>query len=168
MAAATKKGPINNKSSLPSRTNNKSDFKKKAHEVEKSKEHLGKRTPIAARKAKAKMLEPSSAVFKDMVHELENGRENLDGADQGAPWLKPWYWWSWPVLPLGLEWYEQRHQTLGYATEMAVLFIQSAIYIGLIVMTRLARPSHSKLYYWHFDNSGLLFKVSPPKESFRR
>lgn len=31
----------------------------------------------------------------------------------GAAWLKPWYWWSWPVLPLGIQWHEQRRQTLG-------------------------------------------------------
>lgn len=31
----------------------------------------------------------------------------------GAPWLKPWYWWSWPVLPLGISWHHQRHRTLG-------------------------------------------------------
>lgn len=31
-----------------------------------------------------------------------------------APWLKPWYWWSWPVLPLGLSWHEQRRITLGW------------------------------------------------------
>jgi hypothetical protein len=30
-----------------------------------------------------------------------------------APWFKPWYWWSWPVLPLGLSWHEQRHENLG-------------------------------------------------------
>ncbi|EXB81862.1 hypothetical protein L484_015336 [Morus notabilis] len=57
---------------------------------------------------------PSMEVFKDIVEELENGRENSNGAEQefidlrwsvpcgpntvitlpGAPWLKPWYWWS--------------------------------------------------------------------------
>lgn len=28
-------------------------------------------------------LQPSETVFKDMIHELETGRENPDGADQG-------------------------------------------------------------------------------------
>ncbi|XP_010538417.1 PREDICTED: putative glucuronosyltransferase PGSIP7 isoform X2 [Tarenaya hassleriana] len=121
------------------------------------------------------VLRPSMDVFRDMIHELELGRHNPDGADQGflvsyfsdllgqplfhppsnrsdlldghfrlplgyqmdasyyylrlrwnvpcgpnsvitfpgAVWLKPWYWWSWPVLPLGLSWHEQRRQTLG-------------------------------------------------------
>ncbi|GKA80786.1 putative glucuronosyltransferase PGSIP8 isoform X2, partial [Tanacetum coccineum] len=29
------------------------------------------------------VLEPSSTVFKDMLHDLELGRDNSDGADQG-------------------------------------------------------------------------------------
>ncbi|KAK4787058.1 hypothetical protein SAY86_010891 [Trapa natans] len=65
----------------------------------------------------------------------------------GAPWLKPWYWWSWPVLPLGISWHERRRQTLGYGVEMPFVVIQSAFYLVMIVMTRLARPSFSKLCY---------------------
>ncbi|CAL9130695.1 putative glucuronosyltransferase PGSIP8 [Musa acuminata AAA Group] len=154
------------------------------------------------------VLQPSMNVFKNMLHELEIGRENPDGADQGflasyfpdlldqpmfhpptngtkldgayrlplgyqmdasyyylklrwsipcgpnsvitfpsAPWLKPWYWWSWPVLPLGLSWHEQRRKNLGYGSEVPVLLIQAVIYFGIIAITRLARPSLSKLCY---------------------
>ncbi|WCJ25922.1 Nucleotide-diphospho-sugar transferases superfamily protein [Euphorbia peplus] len=154
------------------------------------------------------VLQPSKVVFKDMLHQLEVGKDNPDGADQGfiggyfpdlldkplfhpptngtklqgayrlplgyqmdatyfylrlrwnvpcgensvitfpgAPWLKPWYWWSYPVLPLGIQWHEQRRQTLGYAAEMPMVIIQSIIYIGIIAITRLARPNISKLCY---------------------
>ncbi|PPS07985.1 hypothetical protein GOBAR_AA12661 [Gossypium barbadense] len=127
-------------------------------------------------------LQPSSEVFKDMIHQLETGKANPDGADQGfigayfpdlldqpmfyphlngttldghhrlpmgyqmdasyycevpcrpnsvitfpgAPWLKPWYWWSWPVLPLGIQWHQNSRQTLVYAAEMPIVMIQSA------------------------------------------
>ncbi|KAH7514173.1 hypothetical protein FEM48_Zijuj11G0060600 [Ziziphus jujuba var. spinosa] len=160
------------------------------------------------------VLQPSMEVFKDMTHELEIGRENPDGADQGficgyfpdlldhplfhppnngtklngiyrlplgyqmdasyyylklrwsvpcgpnsvitfpsAPWLKPWYWWSWPVLPLGISWHEHRRQTLGYSAEIPVVLIQSLIYLGIIAMTRLARPNTSKLCYRRVDKN---------------
>eukprot|EP00249_Psilotum_nudum_P019938 c27485_g4_i1 orf=571-1527(+) len=39
----------------------------------------------------------------------------------GVPWLKPWYWWSWPVLPLGLSWHEKRMSTIGYGSELPFL-----------------------------------------------
>ncbi|RRT73421.1 hypothetical protein BHE74_00029197 [Ensete ventricosum] len=43
-----------------------------------------------------------------------------------APWLKPWYW---------------------YGSELPILLIQAVMYIGIIAVTRLARPSLSKLCY---------------------
>lgn len=160
------------------------------------------------------VLQPSETVFKDMLHELETGRENPDGADQGfiasyfpdlldkpmfhpslngtkldghyrlplgyqmdasyyylrlrwsvpcgpnsvvtfpgAPWLKPWYWWSWPVLPLGIEWHKHRLQTLGYSAEMTMVIIQAVIYLGMIAVTRLAKPNMPKLCYRRSDKS---------------
>ncbi|GAV88206.1 Glyco_transf_8 domain-containing protein [Cephalotus follicularis] len=167
------------------------------------------------------VLQPSMDVFKDMVHDLEIGKDNPDGADQGfisgyfpdlldrpmfhpptngtkldghfrlplgyqmdasyyylrlrwnvpcgpnsvitfpgAPWLKPWYWWSWPVLPLGIQWHEQRRQTLGYAADMPMVLIQSVIYLGIIALTRLARPNFSKLCYRRADKNISMLQTS--------
>ncbi|KAJ4784610.1 Nucleotide-diphospho-sugar transferases superfamily protein [Rhynchospora pubera] len=154
------------------------------------------------------VLQPSKDVFDNMLHELEIGRSNPDGADQGflvsyfpdlldrpmfyppangtkvngtyrlplgyqmdasyyylklrwnvpcgpnsvvtfpsAPWFKPWYWWSWPVLPLGLSWHEQRRNNLGYASELPLVLIEAALYISIIIVTKLVKPACSKLCY---------------------
>ncbi|KAK1273812.1 putative glucuronosyltransferase PGSIP8 [Acorus gramineus] len=164
------------------------------------------------------VLQPSMVVFKNMLHELERGRKNPDGADQGfltsyfsdlldrplfhpplnsskldgtyrlplgyqmdasyyylqlkwripcgpnsvitfpsAPWMKPWYWWSWPVLPLGLSWHERRRNTIGYGSEVPVVFIQAVMYLAIMAMTRLARPNLSKLCYNRHPEKSLMF-----------
>ncbi|XP_073306267.1 putative glucuronosyltransferase PGSIP8 [Primulina huaijiensis] len=166
------------------------------------------------------VLQPSLEVFNDMIHEVEIGRSNADGADQGflgnyfpdlldrpmfhppsnattldgtyrlplgyqmdasyyylrlrwsvpcgpnsvitfpgAPWLKPWYWWSWPVLPLGIQWHEQRLQTLGYAAETPIVFIQAIFYLGIMAVARLARPNLSKLCYRREEKSVFLVQT---------
>ncbi|KAL8064505.1 hypothetical protein ABFX02_01G095300 [Erythranthe guttata] len=166
------------------------------------------------------VLEPSMEVFNDMIHQIEIGRSNPDGADQGfiggyfpdlldrpmfhppsngtkldgfyrlplgyqmdasyyylklrwsvpcgpnsvvtfpsAPWLKPWYWWSWPVLPLGIDWHKQRLKTLGYSAEMPIVFIQAIFYLGIIAVARLARPNLSKLCYRREEKSVFLIQT---------
>ncbi|KAK6935179.1 hypothetical protein RJ641_035334 [Dillenia turbinata] len=75
------------------------------------------------------------------------------------PWLKPWYWWAWPVLPLGLSWHEKRRQTIGYGDEMPVGAMQAIIYLGILAMTRLARPNLSKLCYKRPDKGVSFLQV---------
>ncbi|KAL9669290.1 hypothetical protein QQ045_006834 [Rhodiola kirilowii] len=160
------------------------------------------------------VLQPSMEVFHNMLHELEIGRENSDGLDQGflcsyfpdlldkpmfhppgngtklngqfrlplgyqmdasyfylklrwsipcgpnsvvtfpsAPNFKPWYWWSYPVLPLGLSWHENRRQTLGYADELPSLSILSTLYLGIIAVIYVMRFNISKLFYRQAEKS---------------
>ncbi|KAJ4956924.1 hypothetical protein NE237_013707 [Protea cynaroides] len=70
-----------------------------------------------------------------------------------APWLKPWYWWSWPVLPLGRQWHEQRRQTLGYNDEMPMVMFVSVMYLAVMTLIRLTRPNLSKFCYRKPDKS---------------
>lgn len=44
-----------------------------------------------------------------------------------VPLLKPWYWWSWPILPLGLEWHNQRLETIGYFYLLALTTVAACI-----------------------------------------
>eukprot|EP01018_Ginkgo_biloba_P035473 Gb_39224 [translate_table: standard] len=55
-----------------------------------------------------------------------------------VPWLKPWYWWSWPVLPLGLSWHEQRRHTIGYGAEMPLLAVESLFYLVTMAVSIIA------------------------------
>lgn len=55
------------------------------------------------------------------------------------PWLKPWYWWSWPVLPLGLDWHDQRKATIGYGTEVPMLVSEGLFYIATIITAMFVR-----------------------------
>ncbi|KAL2901725.1 putative glucuronosyltransferase PGSIP8 [Bienertia sinuspersici] len=75
----------------------------------------------------------------------------------GAVWMKPWYWWSWPVLPLGFSWHEQRRNTIGYGSEMPMVMLEVIFYLVIIALTRLARPNFSKLCYRRFDKSVMIY-----------
>lgn len=65
------------------------------------------------------------------------------------PWLKPWYWWSWPVLPLGLSWHEKRIHTIGYGAEMPLVVLESLFYLVTMAVSMIAfkgiQPPLSKL-----------------------
>ncbi|KAM0014470.1 putative glycogenin glucosyltransferase [Helianthus debilis subsp. tardiflorus] len=112
----------------------------------------------------------------------------------GASWLKPWYWWSWPVLPLNIQWHEQRRETIWYSmyvifnniivfvihvifniittvfgstffirdrydSEMPFVLIQTIIYLCIIAVTRLVRPT-TKLCYHGTDKNLTIIQTS--------
>ncbi|GAQ84466.1 glycosyl transferase family 8 [Klebsormidium nitens] len=61
----------------------------------------------------------------------------------GAPVLKPWYWWSWPLLPLTLEWHKRRAETIGYEPELyrALLLATAWFVLGISVVSISQRTS---------------------------
>ncbi|KAH9298962.1 hypothetical protein KI387_030644, partial [Taxus chinensis] len=81
-----------------------------------------------------------------------------------APWLKPWYWWSWPVLPLGLSWHEQRFHTIGYGPEMPLILFETLFYLVTMAVSIIAfkgfHPPLSKLCLMKPEQSFLLYPIS--------
>jgi hypothetical protein len=60
-----------------------------------------------------------------------------------VPMLKPWYWWSWPTLPLGLSWHQKRVATIGYGSESPILAAEAVFFLitmftAIVVRQRLA------------------------------
>ncbi|THU66511.1 hypothetical protein C4D60_Mb05t14920 [Musa balbisiana] len=111
------------------------------------------------------VLRPSIAVFKDMLHELQIGRENPDGADQGflvsyfpdlldRPMFHP------PAngtklegtyrLPLGYQ-MDASYYYDGISSVVSVPDLKfrwnAVMYLGIAAITRLARPRRVKLCY---------------------
>jgi hypothetical protein len=56
-----------------------------------------------------------------------------------VPLLKPWYWWSYPVLPLGLLWHEQRRKTIGYGSEIPLIAAEALFYIVTMMIAVIVR-----------------------------
>ncbi|KAG0609991.1 hypothetical protein M758_7G030400 [Ceratodon purpureus] len=51
------------------------------------------------------------------------------------PMLKPWFWWSYPILPLGILWHEKRLETIGYRSDIHILIIQVCFYLFCLSVT---------------------------------
>lgn len=67
----------------------------------------------------------------------------------GASWLKPWYWWSWPVLPLGLSWHQQRLNTIGYDDEIPIFIAEVIIYLVIMIMMKVRGFTLSMKSYFY-------------------
>lgn len=60
-----------------------------------------------------------------------------------VPMLKPWYWWSWPTLPLGLSWHEKRMETIGYESETSTLIAESLFYVVTMFLAIIIRQRYA-------------------------
>ncbi|CAM6094387.1 unnamed protein product [Calypogeia fissa] len=56
-----------------------------------------------------------------------------------VPLLKPWYWWSYPVLPLGLLWHEKRRKTIGYGSEIPLIAAEALFFIITMIIAIIVR-----------------------------
>ncbi|GAQ86239.1 Glycosyl transferase [Klebsormidium nitens] len=52
-----------------------------------------------------------------------------------VPLLKPWYWWSYPVLPLGTWWHQHRWDYVGYGHEVPALVLQGTLYLVALIFS---------------------------------
>ncbi|CAM6036688.1 unnamed protein product [Sphagnum compactum] len=56
-----------------------------------------------------------------------------------VPTLKPWYWWSYPTLPLGISWHEKRRLSIGYGTEIPIILAEALFYIVTMMVAMFVR-----------------------------
>eukprot|EP00850_Spirogloea_muscicola_P002750 SM000010S04388 [mRNA] locus=s10:1206930:1209714:- [translate_table: standard] len=53
--------------------------------------------------------------------------------------MKPWFWWSWPILPLGIDWHSERLQSsMGYRQEMPAVLSQAVMYMVIMLVSLVA------------------------------
>jgi hypothetical protein len=68
-----------------------------------------------------------------------------------VPILKPWYWWSYPVLPLGTWWHKHRWDLVGYGHEVPGLVLQGTVYLVILIFSMCLR--RKGFLDWHKEGS---------------
>jgi hypothetical protein len=64
----------------------------------------------------------------------------------GLSALKPWYWWTWPILAMPLQWHQVRAASIGYAPEFKYALATTLLWCAILVFEWLVKlPAHSKL-----------------------